>query len=64
MAEEIICCGCGKDATNQHYMCDLVDGEWCPECFEKTDCGQGKHGEGCPTTVFAMAAGIHEGEGK
>jgi len=38
-------------------MCDEPgqDGEWCPACFEKTACGNGVHGEGCPTKVFQDA---------
>lgn len=47
------CCKCGKDCTNYHFMCDKVDGVWCPDCFEETDCGKGEHGEECPTAVFS-----------
>jgi hypothetical protein len=38
-------------------MCDEAvssneqDPVWCQECFEKTPCGKGEHGEGCPTLV-------------
>ncbi len=46
------CCNCDKDTSNLYFMCDMLDGEWCPECWEKTACSQGVHGEGCPTKVF------------
>ena len=43
------------------YMCDREAGEWCDDCFALHPCGQGKHGEGCPTVVFddeiALVAG-------
>ena len=43
------------------YMCDQDPGEWCDDCFALHPCGQGKHGEGCPTVVFddeiALVAG-------
>src|SRR5258708_30681488 len=42
-----------KECGAHYLMCDQQEGEWCPECFwEKTACGQGVHGEGCPTSVF------------
>lgn len=50
--EPTICTDCFRPTSAHFFMCDRVDGEWCPECFEKTKCGRGKHGEGCPTAVF------------
>jgi hypothetical protein len=51
--EEITCCACGKETSREYFMCDeIMNDEWCPDCFEQTDCGQGKHGEGCPTKAF------------
>lgn len=58
MGEVIVCCNCDKECTSHYVMCDEQEGEWCPECFwEKTACGQGVHGEGCPTTVFSAPGG-------
>jgi hypothetical protein len=31
------------------------NGEWCGGCFDKTPCGMGKHGEGCPTLMVCEA---------
>lgn len=47
------CKNCGRDCSGHHVMCDRSEGEWCPRCFQATACGQGKHGESCPTQVFA-----------
>lgn len=59
MTERTICCNCDKDCTAHHWMCDEPDqdGAWCPDCWEKTACSQGVHGEGCPTQVFGDAPG-------
>lgn len=50
----MICMDCGE-TVNCGWMCDdgeLVDDPVrCGPCFEKTSCGEGKHGEGCPTFV-------------
>lgn len=48
---KVLCIACKKDCTKYHWLCDLTEGAWCFWCFTKTDCGQGKHGEGCPTQV-------------
>lgn len=52
------CFECGADCKKYHWMCDEAASfgfpQWCPECFEKTPCGRGDHGEGCPTMVAAM----------
>jgi hypothetical protein len=51
--DRVICCNCDKDCTTHHWMCDVqTENVWCPECFEKTACHAGVHGEGCPTQVF------------
>ena len=52
-AERVICGNCDRDCSRHYWMCDRDDGEWCPECWEKTACSQGVHGEGCPTQVFS-----------
>lgn len=53
MSERAICVVCSKDCARHHLYCDIQEGPWCPGCFDKTPCGQGKHGEGCPTQVFS-----------
>lgn len=56
MGERTICCNCDKDCTTHYWMCDEeADGVWCPDCWEKTACCAGVHGEGCPTQVFSDA---------
>lgn len=47
------CAACGS-AVRAYYMCDReeTDAIWCDDCFAKTPCGRGDHGEGCPTYVF------------
>lgn len=55
-AEKVTCCNCEMDCTRHHFMCDQDDGEWCQECWDKTACAQGVHGEGCPTQVFGEQA--------
>lgn len=50
--EKVICSTCGTDCSNQFWMCDEIEGTWCPECFDKTPCGKGEHGEGCPTQAL------------
>lgn len=54
MTGNVTCCNCDKDCTRHHFMCDEPDqdGAWCPECWEKTACYAGVHGEGCATAVF------------
>lgn len=52
--EQLLCVNCGEDCTNQHFMCDRAEGQWCPECFGDTPCGKGDHGEGCPTGVLTV----------
>ena len=47
------CVNCEKDASRHYVMCDEDEGAWCPECFEKTACAAGVHGEGCRTDVFS-----------
>lgn len=56
MAIEIVkCMNCERDCSLHHIMCDEEPGDtaWCPECFDKTACAQGVHGEGCATSVFS-----------
>lgn len=48
----VICCNCEADCTRRYFMCEEDDGQWCPECWEKTACCAGVHGEGCPTLVM------------
>lgn len=50
------CIACGVKCENHHYLCDKAEGgQWCPACFEKTECGGGIHGEGCPTMVKTLS---------
>jgi hypothetical protein len=52
------CFNCKRECGDHHFMCDLsesLDDVWCPECFGKTDCGKGEHGEGCPTSVTEIS---------
>lgn len=54
--DRILCDECGKDCTRAHWGCDRdVDRDWCPDCFEKSECFAGRHGEGCPTSVVGDA---------
>src|SRR4051812_15928555 len=48
----IICCNCEIECTDHYWICDRDDGEWCPECWDKTACSQGVHGDECPTQIF------------
>jgi hypothetical protein len=52
---DLVCDVCRKRLEpGVYFMCDQeLDKEWCPDCFEKTDCGQGKHSEDCPTQVLS-----------
>lgn len=50
------CVNCEQDCHRHFVMCDEENGDdafWCPECFDKTACGLGVHGEGCATSVFS-----------
>jgi hypothetical protein len=51
----ITCDKCSADITAAHWMCDEIDGEWCPLCFGlcpgTPDHGCGGFDEGCPTFV-------------
>lgn len=51
--EPVICWNCDTDCSRHYFMCDRDGGDWCPECWDKTACSQGVHGEGCPTQVFS-----------
>lgn len=55
-----VCANCEKPCPRHFIMCDeeTDDTVWCPECFQKTACSAGVHGEGCATAVFddGMAA--------
>lgn len=51
--DKVTCCNCGRDCSRHYFMCDYDTGEWCPECWDNTACGNGVHGEGCPTQVFS-----------
>jgi hypothetical protein len=54
-SETLKCVNCEQDCSRHYIMCDEepADTQWCPECFEKTACAAGVHGEGCPTVVLA-----------
>lgn len=52
--EPVTCTACGAKDLQHFLMCDETLGEWCPECFDKTPCGKGEHGEGCSTSVFEV----------
>lgn len=51
---DMVCDGCGKLLDQGvYYGCDLdIEKDYCGACFEKTDCGQGKHGEDCSTQIL------------
>lgn len=50
-------CGkCGKPVFGNYWGCDRTMKWYCPECFDRTPCGKGKHGEECPTQVFEDSA--------
>lgn len=52
--DRIFCTECGAE-TQIYYLCDKqvgFDKKLCGDCFDKTDCGQGKHPEDCPTKVI------------
>lgn len=54
-ADTLKCANCEKPLTPpvSYWMCDEdADGEYCEDCWEKTACSQGVHGEECPTHVF------------
>lgn len=52
--ETLECTTCKKDVTRRHWVCDLyIDEQFCDECFDQHPCGQGEHGESCPTLVMA-----------
>jgi hypothetical protein len=48
------CTKCGRE-SNPLWLCDEepMGQQWCEMCFLMSACGHGKHGEGCPTTVFS-----------
>jgi hypothetical protein len=46
------CCDCDKLLVGVYMLCDEYMVARCPDCFAKSRCGNGKHGEGCPTHVF------------
>lgn len=51
-------CATCKCAVTSYAMCDRAEGDlvWCLDCFAETECGNGWHGEGCPTNVFEDGA--------
>ena len=52
----IKCVDCGEEVST-YFLCDEGDGEErCGDCFDKTACGSGGHGEGCPTQVVEETA--------
>lgn len=54
MKSVLKCSNCEKTLEpGVYWMCDEDDGQWCEDCWEKTACSQGVHGEGCPTKVFS-----------
>jgi hypothetical protein len=52
---ELKCDCCGADDMSTAVMCDQDNKTYCTSCWSDTDCGNGKHHEGCQTTVFAIA---------
>lgn len=56
----ILCVDCGCDTSGSYVCCDLKDGEWCPECHDKTACGrqEAPHGEGCATFVSSFGSEV------
>jgi hypothetical protein len=47
----MMCEGCEAE-VNVIYMCDMAMQQLCGPCFEKTDCGQNLHEEGCETMAM------------
>lgn len=60
MSVLVLCALCGRNCTNHHWMCDRLEVDWCSGCFPQTQCGKGRHGEGCPTQVFSDGAAVSE----
>lgn len=60
MSEAVKCINCEKDCSRYFIMCDeeADDVHWCHECFDKTACASGVHGEGCATSVFYDGNGL------
>jgi hypothetical protein len=42
-----------------YYMCDRAEGAWCADCFDKTQCGKGKHGEGCEVMIISDGKSVN-----
>lgn len=45
------CTKCKEPLTSMLFMCDEIEGEWCPVCWEAHECPT-SHEEGCATAVF------------
>jgi len=51
--DHMFCARCSVGPLGVAMMCDeTIAAFWCEECFAKTPCGRGEHGEGCATKVF------------
>jgi hypothetical protein len=50
----IYCTKCGSECPYEHYMCDVIEGTWCSDCFDSIRCEE-LHGEGCATKVFTTS---------
>lgn len=48
-ADMIVCALCGLPLPPTCFLCDETMESYCPTCFDRTPCGKGRHGEGCPT---------------
>lgn len=48
---KIYCSMCNKSISNHYILCDVIEGQWHPECFNFERC-ETKHGEDCHTHVY------------
>lgn len=51
MPKQLYCTMCNGAITLHYVMCDVIEGQWHPECFNFKRCEE-KHGEGCATHVY------------
>ena len=45
------CDECKNLVGQRHWACDRTMRDYCDECWPKTACANGKHGEECPTMI-------------
>jgi len=54
MTERDQCTFCNTDlGKKRRFMaCDVTMHHYCTGCWPRSACAKGKHGEGCPTSIF------------